>query len=195
MAKAGGRPHDLGIAPDDRAEIGARIRAASDAGADILVTLGGASVGEHDLVQAALGDEGLSLDFWRIAMRPGKPLMFGRLDGMRVLGLPGNPVSTIVCSHIFLVPLIEAMLGRGRGGPRTRPAILGADMGENDRREDYVRATMSHSEDGRLVAMPFGRQDSSMLATLARAECLIVRPAHAPAARAGDPCVILPLED
>ena len=187
VRELGGEPIELGIAPDDRDEIGAFVGRASDA--DILVIAGGASVGEHDLVQAALGDKGMALDFWRIAMRPGKPLMVGRLGAMRVLGLPGNPVSTLVCSHVFLKPLVRAILGLPTA-PDLVAAKLGAAMGENDNRQDYVRARLK-VVDGEHVATPFGVQDSSMLATLAAADALIVRPIRAPALATGESVPIL----
>ncbi len=163
----------------EREAIAAFVDRAADA--DILVTTGGASVGEHDLVQDALKDRGLKLDFWRIAMRPGKPLMVGRLGAMRVLGLPGNPVSTFVCAHLFLKPLVRAMLGLPTAAHAAR-AKLRAPMPENDGRQDYVRARLSETADG-LEATPFDVQDSSMLSTLAAADALIVRPIRAPACR------------
>jgi len=181
--RAGAEALDLGIARDDLPALTAAIDAARDAGADVLVTLGGASVGDHDLVQRALAARGWELGFWRIAMRPGKPLMHGRLGAMTVLGLPGNPVSSIVCSLIFLVPLVRAL----SGDP------LGVDLPANDERQDYLRARLTAGEDGTLVATPFPRQDSSMLRLMAEAEALVVRAPHAPAARAGDPCRIIRL--
>lgn len=190
----GGEAIDLGIAPDTRDALATGIRRAQASGVEILVTLGGASVGEHDLVQDALKAEGLTLDFWQIAMRPGKPLMFGRLGDMRVLGLPGNPVSAMVCARLFLVPLVEALLGLTDRGTGDVPAVLGGDLPENDRRQDYLRATAVRDATGRLVATPFARQDSSMLATLGRADAFIVRPPHAPAAKAGDACTVMLLD-
>jgi molybdopterin molybdotransferase len=187
VRECGGEPIDLGIAPDNRDAIGAFADRAS--GADILVVAGGASVGEHDLVQSALADRGMQLDFWRIAMRPGKPLMVGRLGAMRVLGLPGNPVSALVCSHVFLKPLVRAMLGLPTA-PDMVAAKLGAAMGENDNRQDYVRARLK-IVDGERIATPFGVQDSSMLATLAAADALIVRPVRAAAVAAGESVPIL----
>jgi molybdopterin molybdotransferase len=181
---------DLGIAPDEVEDIVAAVRKA--AGADVLVVSGGASVGEHDLVQEALAAVGMELDFWRIAMRPGKPLMVGRLGATRVLGLPGNPVSAIVCSLVFLQPLIRALVGLP---PQTPPetARLGAAMAGNDRRQDYVRARLV-LRDGTPTVVPFDRQDSSMLATLATADALIVRPPHAPPAPEGAEVPILRLD-
>lgn len=183
----GGEAVDLGIAPDREAAIGAAVD--QGAGCDILVVIGGASVGDHDLVQAALAAKGMALDFWRIAMRPGKPMMVGRLAGMRILGFPGNPVSALVCGYIFLKPLIYAMLGRPMD-QRLVTARLGSDLGGNDDRQDFVRARLERI-DGEQVAIPFPAQDSSMLATLAAADALIVRPAGAPAARQGERVSVL----
>jgi len=183
----GGEPLHLGIAPDRSDAIGDLVDRA--VGADILVVTGGASVGEHDLVQAALTAKGMTLDFWKIAMRPGKPLMVGRIGAMRVLGFPGNPVSTLVCAHLFLKPLIRSMLGQPPA-PIRATARLGVPMAENDNREDHVRARL-RTVDGELEATPFDIQDSSMLATLARADCLIVRPIGAPAAAAGEKVPVL----
>ncbi|MBP0445711.1 molybdopterin molybdotransferase MoeA [Roseomonas sp. SSH11] len=180
---AGGDPLVLPIAADDRDAIAA----AAEAGrrCDMLVTTGGASVGEHDLVQAALGPQGFSLDFWKIAMRPGKPLIFGNLRGTPLLGLPGNPVSALVCAVLFLIPAIRRLSGLPSGPVETRPALLGRDMPANDRRQDYVRGELTRDSAGQPVATPFPAQDSSMLRLLAQAGCLIIRPPHAPAAPAG----------
>ncbi len=187
----GGESMNLGIAPDN---IDALARLTSDTrGADLLVTTGGVSVGEHDLVRAALGDQGFSLDFWKIAMRPGKPLLFGTIGDTPILGLPGNPVSSLVCAIVFLGPAIDAMQGLGLAPKPSMAAVLGAALGANDHRQDYLRAHLSYDADGRRVATPFDRQDSSMLATLAHADCLIVRPPQAPAAAAGDTVAIVPL--
>lgn len=184
---------DLGIAVDRTDAIAAGVRAAVEARADILVTLGGASVGDHDLVQRVLLDEGTQLDFWKIAMRPGKPLMFGRMGEMRVLGLPGNPVSAIVCSLLFLVPLVRALSGDpDAGADASEPAILGVDLPANDGRQDYLRSSLQR-RDGVLIASPFSRQDSSMVRTLAASQALVIRSPHAPAVRAGDACRILRL--
>ncbi len=179
----GGVPVDLGVAPDDPAAL-QRV-AAELRGADLLVTTGGASVGKHDLIQSALGEVGLEVDFWQIAVRPGKPLIHGRIAGIPMLGLPGNPVSTLVCALLFLRPLMRAMLGLPAGRAETVRARLGTDLDANDRREDYLRARLSRQPDGTLVATPFPQQDSSMIAVLARSDALIIRPPHAPAAPAG----------
>ncbi|MEZ5841819.1 MAG: molybdopterin molybdotransferase MoeA [Hyphomicrobiales bacterium] len=191
---AGADVLDLGIAPDRADAIEVAIERAIAAGADVLVTLGGASVGDHDLVKPALEKSGVSLDFWKIAMRPGKPMMFGARGAMRVLGLPGNPVSSLVCSLIYLKPLIGALLGAPGAGDPTTEAVLGGDLKENDIRQDHLRATLARGADGRLVATAFAAQDSSILSLMSRADCLIVRPAFAPAASAGDPCRVILLD-
>jgi molybdopterin molybdotransferase len=183
---------DLGVVGDRVEDIVAAIRQARDAGADVLVTTGGASVGDHDLVQKALAAEGLSLSFWRIALRPGRPTMHGRLGAMQVLGLPGNPVSSYVCAFLFLVPLIRTLAGRQDIELATSEARLGRDMPENDERQDYLRATLANGPDG-PIATPLPAQDSSLMAPLAKADCLLIREPHAPAASAGSHCVILKL--
>jgi molybdopterin molybdotransferase len=187
VASRGGVPVDLGIAPDDRADLIRRLTAATTGEIDVLVTLGGASVGDHDLVREALGAVGLDLAFWKIAMRPGKPLMFGRLADTRVIGLPGNPVSSLVGAILFLGPLIGALSGQAVDGqPSIETAILAADMKPNDSRADYIRATLTSHDDGLPRANPFDVQDSSMLRRFVSADCLIIRPLHAPAAAAGE---------
>jgi molybdopterin molybdotransferase len=185
---------DLGIAPDRLPETVAAVRRARDAQADILVTSGGASVGDYDLVQKALAAEGLKLSFWKVALRPGRPMMHGRLGPMHVLGLPGNPVSSYVCGVLFLVPLIRRLTGRADYEPPLEPAQLGCDLPRNDERADYLRATLAPSPDGLPIATPCPLQDSSMLAPLAKADCLLIREPHAPAAKAGNRCVILKLD-
>ncbi|MFZ5781640.1 MAG: gephyrin-like molybdotransferase Glp [Pseudomonadota bacterium] len=180
----GGEPTLFDIARDDAALIQQRI--AAGAQHDLLVTLGGASVGDHDLVQAALKAQGFTMDFWRIAMRPGKPLMFAAHDRARVLGLPGNPVSTMVCALLFVKPAMERLLGRPGDLVATVPARLAVDVKANDTREDYVRATLSRDADGGLTVEPHPVQDSSMLSVLAGASALMVRPAHDPARKAGE---------
>jgi molybdopterin molybdotransferase len=191
---AGGEPLDLGIAADDFAALAEAIGQARSLGADVLVTLGGASIGEHDLVQAALGRAGMRLDFWRIAMRPGKPLMHGRLDGLNVLGLPGNPVSAIVCAILFVVPLVRALLGDPQAGRDISvDGVLAIDLPANDHRQDYLRARLEGSARGLPVARPLPAQDSSLLSVLAEAQALVVRPPLAPRASAGDPCRFIPL--
>ncbi|MFQ5970699.1 MAG: gephyrin-like molybdotransferase Glp [Alphaproteobacteria bacterium] len=189
---AGGVAITLGIAADDPASLSAM--ASGAAGADFLVTTGGASTGDHDLVQSVLSEHGLKVDFWRIAMRPGKPLMFGHFGDVPMLGLPGNPVSTVVCGILFLVPAIERMLGLARPAEPKRTAILGCDVDANDRRQDYLRATLSYGADGDAIATPFPIQDSSMFARMAEASCLVVRAPHAPPAPAGTRVEIIPLK-
>jgi molybdopterin molybdotransferase len=185
---------DLGIAPDRLEETAAAVRRARDASADVLVTSGGASVGDYDLVQKALAAEGLALSFWKVALRPGRPMMHGRLGAMHVLGLPGNPVSAYVCAVLFLVPLIRRLIGRADVEPRLEAALLGCDLPENDERADYLRATLAPGPDGIPVATAAKMQDSSMLTPLAQADCLLVRAPHAPAAKAGSRCDILRLD-
>jgi molybdopterin molybdotransferase len=191
IAAFGGEPIILPIAADDRAAIAAGADAAS--GTDMLLTTGGASVGEHDLVQAGLAARGLQLDFWKIAMRPGKPLMFGRLGTLPMLGLPGNPVSAFVCALLFLRPAIERLSGMTGTSLPFESARLGAPMKANDQREDYVRASLARDNDGWIVT-PFPVQDSGMLRTLALADALIMRKPHAPAAAAGQTVQILRLD-
>jgi molybdopterin molybdotransferase len=182
---------DLGIVPDQKEWIVAAVVRALNEQADIVVTLGGASVGDHDLVHAVLGELGVNFAFWKVAMRPGKPLMLGRSAGVRFLGLPGNPVASLVCSHVFLKPLIARLAGR-EYRPELHEAILSTPMPANDHRQDYVRAEVTVSSKG-LAARPFPVQDSSMLKTLAAANGLIIREPHAPAAGAGSPCTVLML--
>jgi len=191
VREAGGEVLDLGIAPDRKDAIDRLLRQAMAAGAQLVVTIGGASVGDHDLVQGVLREAGMALDFWKIAMRPGKPLMFGRLGEVRCVGLPGNPVASLVCSHVFLKPLVARLAGRDHES-LVREAVLGADMAANDARQDYVRASAERTEAG-LAVTPFPIQDSSMLRVFAAADVLIVRPPFAPAAKAGDPCRVLML--
>jgi molybdopterin molybdotransferase len=194
---AGGDPIDLGIAPD---EPGALARMAGAAGGcDLLVTLGGASVGDADLVYKILGAKGSDIDFWRISMRPGKPLMFGQVklpDGaaVRLLGLPGNPVSALVCALIFVNPAIGALLGTPPEDEPLTPAKLGVDLAANDRRQDYLRARLHRNDGGGWIVTPFPVQDSSMLAPLAAADCLVVRQPFAPAAKAGDAVGVIRLD-
>ncbi len=184
---------DLGIVPDQIEATVAAIRRARQSGADILLTSGGASVGDYDLVQKGLAAEGLELSFWRVALRPGRPMMHGRLGDMQVIGLPGNPVSAYVCAFLFLVPLIRRLSGRADVAPKTESARVGSDLPENDERADYMRATLSVGADGTAVATPVPVQDSSMMAALAKADCLVIREPFAPAVKAGGDCAILRL--
>jgi molybdopterin molybdotransferase len=190
---AGGEPLDLGIARD---ELGALEEGVSAARAsDVLVTLGGASVGDYDLVKPALKGQGMELSFWRIAMRPGKPVIHGRLGPMIILGLPGNPVAAFVAGIVFLVPLVRALCGDPDAGrEQSEPAILGKALLGNDSRQDFLRAALSPSETGLPVATPFEIQDSSLLRILAQSQCLVVREPHARPAAAGDLCRIIRLD-
>ena len=185
---------DLGVVPDKIEATVAAVRHARESGADILMTTGGASVGDYDLVQKGLVGEGLTLSFWRVALRPGRPMMHGHLGAMHVLGLPGNPVSAYVCAVLFLVPLIRRLAGRDDVEPQTESAVLGRDLPENDERADYLRASLVPGVDGALIATPFSTQDSSMMALLANAGCLVIREPFAPAANAGSRCAILRLK-
>jgi molybdopterin molybdotransferase len=188
----GAEARDFGIARDSLDDIGTAIRRARDWGADILVTTGGASVGEHDLVQRALKAEGLDLSFWRVALRPGRPMMHGKLGSLQVLGVPGNPVSSYVCAFLFLIPLIRRLSGRSEVEHVFEQARLGRDLPENDERADYLRATLEIGLDG-PVATPVPVQDSSLMSPLAKAGCLVIREPHARSAAAGSTCVILKL--
>jgi molybdopterin molybdotransferase len=187
----GGMARDLGIARDELAATRASL--AHAAGADILLTTGGASVGEHDLVRQALLAEGYKLGFWKIAMRPGKPLMFATRGRQRALGLPGNPVSAIVCAQVFLKPLLAALLGR-EPAEAVIHARLATALPANDRRQDYLRARLERRPDGTLTATPFAVQDSSMQRTLALADGLIVRPPFDEFRPAGAMVTVLPLD-
>jgi molybdopterin molybdotransferase len=190
VQKWGGKPHDLGILPDREDSIATIADHAGEA--DLIITLGGASVGDHDLVQRALGPKGFELDFWKIAMRPGKPLIFGRLAGTPLLGLPGNPVSAFVCALLFVKPAIAAMLGNPT---RTEDSVarLACAMPANDTRQDYVRSRLTR-RNGDLWAERLAVQDSSMQKALAESDALIVRRPHAPAAEIGESVPVILLD-
>ncbi len=189
---AGGEPMILPIARDDHDVIGAV--ADSVAGMDMLVTTGGASVGDHDLVISALQARGMTLDFWQIAMRPGKPLLFGQLGATPVLGLPGNPVSAMVCAILFLLPALSRLSGLPAAPPPVSTAVLGAAVKANDKRADHLRAVVSVDSAGRTVVTPFQVQDSAMLRRLAHADALILRAPHAPALPEGAEVGIIRLD-
>jgi molybdopterin molybdotransferase len=192
---AGAQTLFLGIARDTLEDLAAHIKTARDWQADILVTMGGASEGDHDLVQAALKAAGMELDFWKIAMRPGKPLMFGGLGHMRVLGLPGNPASSIVCAHVFLKPLIAAFLGDTKAGEeRASAGRLTTALPANDQRQEYMRASLQLDGDGKTLLTPLASQDSSLTHILAQAQALIIRAPFAEAANAGDACRYIALD-
>lgn len=184
VAHAGGVPRDLGIAADKKEALAERIGQAGDA--DILVTIGGASVGDHDLVGPVLKDNGIDLAFWKIAMRPGKPLMFGRLGARRVLGLPGNPVSALITARVFLIPLIRALQGEEVEANVPETAILAAPLEANGPRLHLMRGKLGRRADGALTVTAVPSQDSSLLSALARSDCLIRRAADAPALPAGE---------
>ncbi|WP_421992923.1 gephyrin-like molybdotransferase Glp [Roseococcus sp.] len=190
VASCGGEASILPIAPDDPAEIAAL---ASSGGFDLLVTTGGASVGEHDLVQKALGRDGFVLDFWQIAMRPGKPLIWGKLGAVPVLGLPGNPVSALVCAVVFLLPALAKLQGLADTATPTLRALAGVDLPANDKRADHLRATLTPGEGGVWIATPAARQDSSMLAVLAGADALVLRAPFAPKLAKGEPVEVIAL--
>ncbi|MGA7713488.1 MAG: gephyrin-like molybdotransferase Glp [Rhizomicrobium sp.] len=183
----GGAPCDFGILPDTEEEI----VTVADVDADLIITLGGVSVGDHDLVQKALGTDDFKIDFWKVAMRPGKPLIFGRLGKTPLLGMPGNPVSTLVCAILFVKPAVAAMLGTDCG-PATRPARLATALPGNGDRQDYMRAKRM-LRDGEYWVEPFALQDSSMLKVMAEAGALIVRAPNVPAADAGECVDFIPL--
>ena len=189
---AGGEAVVLPIAADDRASIAAAADGAKTC--DILVTTGGASVGEHDLIQEALGARGLVVDFWKIAMRPGKPLIHGRLGDVPLLGLPGNPVSSLITAILFLVPALAVLSGLPAAPPPVSQAKLGADLAANDHRADHLRARLALDTDGAPVVTAFGKQDSAMLRMLAESDALILRPPHASAAVAGTMVPIVRLD-
>jgi molybdopterin molybdotransferase len=181
---AGGIARPLGIAPDRLDAIGERIRAQRDA--DVLVTIGGASVGDHDLIGPALSEEGIELAFWKIAMRPGKPLLYGRLGPTRVLGLPGNPASALITARVFLVPLLHALTGAAPDGRVRETAVLTAPLETNGPRLHLMRGKLGQTDGGALTVTPLRSQDSSLLCVLAEADCLIRRAPDAPALAAGD---------
>jgi molybdopterin molybdotransferase len=187
----GGEAMSLGIAKDELESIAMLVRTGS--AADILVTIGGASVGERDLVASALKPEGLALEFWKIAMRPGKPLLYGRMGAQLLLGLPGNPVSALVCAEVFLVPMLKRLLGLIEESRPEPEAVLGEALEANGPRQHYIRAVSEWRPDGERVVRPLPSQDSSLVAALARADCLIVRMPGAPSAPRGARVRITPL--
>ncbi len=188
---AGARPLMLPVAADERGAVAAIAGRAR--GCDLLVTIGGASVGDHDLIRSGLAEAGFELDFWKIAMRPGKPLIFGRLGDIPVLGLPGNPVSAFVCALLFLLPALDRLSG-GPGDPPARTdATLASALPRNDEREDHVRATLREA-DGKLVVSADARQDSSLLRQLTRSNCLIHRAPHEPARAPGSLVSVIRLD-
>jgi molybdopterin molybdotransferase len=192
VAAAGGTPRMIGIARDTRASLEALM--AEAAGADIMVTLGGASVGDHDLVGPVLTDRGAKFEFLKIAMRPGKPMMFGRLGAQRVMGLPGNPVSSLVTARLFLVPLVRALLGLVPEPMQMHSLRLAAPVEANGARTHYMRATSERGADGAVTVRPVETQDSSLLTPLAAADFFILRPIGARALAAGEEVPVLRLD-
>ncbi len=184
----GGVPLNLGITRDDEGSL--RQVIASAKGADLLLTIGGASVGDYDFVSKLMVESEANLSFYKVAMRPGKPLIFGRLGGVPLLGLPGNPVSVGVTAIIFLKAAMNTMLGADEAEAMEN-AVLDCELPANDHRQDYLRAVFAHDAEGHSVVRPFGPQDSAMMARLAEADCLVIRPPEAPAAKAGDRVDIL----
>ncbi len=187
----GGEAIHLGVVKDELAALRTAIGRAEPL--ELLVTSGGVSVGDHDLLNEALSAPDFSLAFHKIAMRPGKPLLFGRLKKLPIMGLPGNPVSAMVCAILFLGPAIDRLQGLPGAAPATQPARLGSNLKANDSREEYLRASFAQDADGVLWAQPFPKQDSGMISALARADCLIVRPAHAPEAKVGETIQVIRL--
>ncbi len=192
IADNGGEAIDLGIAPDDPETLGSMAKGAKDC--DFFVTTGGVSVGDHDIIEDVLTKAGLEVNFWGVAMRPGKPLLFGHIGEMPFLGFPGNPVSTMVCAVIYLGPAIATLCGAKTVANPVLAAKISCDLRQNDGREDYMRARLALDHDGSLIATPFDRQDSAMISVLGAADALIRRPPHAPAAAAGTMVSIIPLK-
>jgi len=192
---AGGEALDMGIAKDTVASLIEHVQSAIHKGADMIITIGGASVGDHDLVLPAMQKIGFEFEFSKIAMRPGKPFLFAKNNStgksIRMLGLAGNPVSSIIAGQVFVRPLVHAMAGLPEEQSRPLPAVLGGDLKANDERQEYMRVLIDIDDDGTLIATPFETQDSSMLANLNRADALLVRRVHAPAANTGDSCEVV----
>lgn len=193
--RAGAEVTDLGLVADDLSALRAVVAEAVSGAYDLVVSSGGASVGDHDLMAPALRAEGVDLHVHKIALRPGKPLMFGTKGAVRCLGLPGNPVSSHVCALLFLEPLLRALQGEAAPQARTVPARLAVDVPANEARRDFMRARLARDADGSLRVTPFLSQDSAMLSVLAAADCLLVRAPGAAAGRAGDICEIIPFTD
>jgi len=191
VSSFGGEPLNLGIVPDNLEKIIEAINCAKKA--DVLITIGGASVGDHDLIGPAFKKLGIKMDFWKIAMRPGKPMIFAKRGKQRILGLPGNPVSSLVCALVYLKPLINKMVCQPTTIDDTVKARLTTPLPANDLRQDYIRATLSRNDKGHLLVTPFSKQDSSMQKNFARADALIIRPPHANHSRAGASVAILPI--
>ncbi|MCL9982037.1 MAG: molybdopterin molybdotransferase MoeA [Erythrobacter sp.] len=178
----------LGPVADDPAALAAALKRSEDC--DILITSGGASVGDHDLIQQALKDWGAQIDFWKVAIKPGKPLMVATRGTQVILGLPGNPVSSFVTAFLFALPLVRAAMGAADPLPRSVTMIAGEVLPATEKRREFLRGV----SDGATVRLA-GSQDSSALSALAAANCLIDRPAHTPAVAAGEPVRVFPLQN
>lgn len=192
LTRAGADTRLLGIAADTMESLSGSLERARTA--DVLITIGGASVGDHDLVSPTLSKAGFELDFWKIAMRPGKPLMFAKKPGQLAIGLPGNPVSSIICTRIFVIPLIAALSGRALDTPGTLQAPLTWPIGPNGPRKHFMRGTLDQLENGQLQVTPASRQDSSLLSVLAYSNALIIREPHAPALSEGRKVTVLRID-
>jgi molybdopterin molybdotransferase len=191
---AGAIAIDFGIVADDLAEMRRSVVRAREEAVDVLVTIGGASVGDHDLIKSALANEGMELGFWRIAMKPGKPLIYGRLGPMTILGLPGNPVSAVICAELFLSPLIRTLCGDASVGiDRSESAYTSVSLEATGFRQEFLRATLSVDDDERVIVNPDEAQDSSLISVLARSQALIIRMPYSPATQKGDRVKILRL--
>ncbi|MBS1002674.1 molybdopterin molybdotransferase MoeA [Acetobacter thailandicus] len=193
LRTTGAEPVILPIARDNHTALASAL--AHTTRFDLFITIGGASVGTYDIVQDALKAHGLSLDFWKIAMRPGKPLMSGQIQGTPIIGLPGNPVAAMVCSVIFVAPAVHALMGQPVSADiESENAILGADVRQNDHRQDFLRCTLVKKPESDLpVAVPFDSQDSAQLCILSQSDALLLRAPGAPPAQAGTPCRIIRL--
>ncbi len=192
LERAGADARLLGIAADTLESLHSHLDQAANA--DVLITIGGASVGDHDLVSPALQAAGFSLDFWKIAMRPGKPLMFAHKGPQRAIGLPGNPVSSIICTAIFILPLIASLSGRQPKSGELTQARLTQPLTKNGPRQHYMRAKLDTSTNGEPQVTPARSQDSSLLSVLAGSNTLIVREPHAPALNAGENVTVCPID-
>jgi len=198
IQNSGGKAEDFGIVADTKEALSKTFLSALEGGADLIVTTGGASVGDHDLVMPVARDLGFAFEIVKIAMRPGKPFLYATMQyngrTVHLTGLAGNPVSSLVAFNVFVRPMIQLMSGRSPEMVRRRPATLGKDLPENDERAEYMRATLKTTNEGKLIATPFDSQDSSMLANLVRAQCLLYRAVKAPAATEGDAVEIVIIE-
>ena len=195
---AGADVQNLGIAKDTADDLRAHLETAIKNNSDLIITMGGASVGDHDLVLPVAKSIGFEFEIAKIAMRPGKPFLFAKLNKngktIRLCGLAGNPVSSLVAAGVFVRPLIHSMAGFQPEKSNPIKAVLGADVPKNDERHEYMRATNRIGAGGEIIVTPYNRQDSSMLANLASADCLLIREIGAPAAHKGDECEFIPLK-